>query len=428
MTAIFDIGKTNKKVLVFDDALRVIFEKNEKLKEAIDDDGFPCEDVEVLTSWVRQSLEEVIETNKFEINKLNFSAYGASFVHLDRSGKPVTPLYNYLKPFPDDLREQFYDDYGPPELIAQQTASPTLGFLNSGMQLYWLKHAKPELFKRIAVSLHLPQYLSTVFTGYYFSDITSIGCHTQLWDFEKHQYHAWVTAEKLESLLPPTLPSKKRLPVQLGGRTIECGIGLHDSSAALIPYQKRFSEPFVLLSTGTWSIALNPFNHEVLTPAELAQDCLCYLSYEGTPVKASRLFLGHEHEEAVEELAIHFHLPEASFSQMKFNPELMKKADPSPGRSTAYATAAEAYHALQLQLVNKQIHALNLVLTPDVRQLFVDGGFSQNDVFMNILAARLPGLDVYGASVPHASAGGAALVVEPALVERLEGQFVMKRY
>jgi len=428
MIAIYDIGKTNKKLIVFDEALRVVYEQAGQLNEVTDDDGFPCEDVHALTNWVRQSFQGLIRSNKFDIKKLNFAAYGASFVHLDRTGEPVTPLYNYLKPFPEDLSQQFYRQYGPPELIAQQTASPTLGFLNSGMQLYWLKHAKPELFKHIAVSLHLPQYLSAVFTGYYFSDITSIGCHTQLWDFSKGRCHAWVTAEKLDGLLPTTLSSQKLLPIQVEGHSIECGIGLHDSSAALIPYQRRFTEPFVLLSTGTWSIALNPFNHDALTPAELAQDCLCYLSFEGTPVKASRLFLGREHEDAVKELALQYNQSEASFAQMAFNPEFLKNASPSEDTLTRPATASEAYHAVVLNLVNKQIQALSLVLTPTVTQLFVDGGFSQNNVFMNILAARLPGLRVYGASMPHASAVGAALVVAPELAGRLDEQFVLKRY
>jgi len=244
----------------------------------------------------------------------------------------------------------------------------------------------------------------------------------------KGRCHAWVTAEKLDGLLPTTLSSQKLLPIQVEGHDIACGIGLHDSSAALIPYQNRFSEPFVLLSTGTWSIALNPFNHDALTPAELTQDCLCYLSFEGTPVKASRLFLGREHADAVKELALYYNQSEASFAQMAFNPACLKSIDPSPGEITRHATAAEAYHALVMHLVNKQVQALNLVLTPTVTQLFVDGGFSQNNVFMNVLASRLPGLRVYGASMPHASALGAALVVAPELAGRLDEQFVLKRY
>ena len=58
------------------------------------------------------------------------------------------------------------------------------------------------------------------------------------------------------------------------------GIGLHDSSAALIPYLMNFKEPFVLISTGTWCISLNPFNEAPLTKEELKSDCLSYMSYD----------------------------------------------------------------------------------------------------------------------------------------------------
>lgn len=419
MTAIFDIGKTNKKLVVFDDELNVVYEKTTQLSDAADEDDFPCEDVEALTTWMRESFRELLRSHPFNITKLNFSGYGASFVHLDRFGKAVTPLYNYLKPFPAAFSRQFYSQYGSPERIAQETASPTLGHLNSGMQLYWLKYAKPDLFRRIAVSLHLPQYLSAAFTGYYFSDITSVGSHTQLWDFAKGQYHAWVTAEKLDNLLPSIVSANEHVHIQVEGHDIECGIGLHDSSAALIPYQKHFTEPFVLVSTGTWSIALNPFNHDGLTAADLRQDCLCYLSYEGNPVKASRLFLGHEHEEGVKQLAIQYHQPENYFAEMEFNPGYLER--PVSG-------AAEAYHAFVQQLVNKQVQALNLVLTPAVHRVFVDGGFSRNKVFMSLLALQLPKLKVYAAAIPQASALGAALVVSPELAMKLDKHFVLNEY
>lgn len=87
---------------------------------------------------------------------------------------------------------------------------------------------------------------------------------------------------------------------------IPVGVGLHDSSAALVPYLITFKEPFVLLSTGTWCITLNPFNHSILTDYELHNDCLCYISFMGNPVKASRLFAGNEHEQQVKRLASHF--------------------------------------------------------------------------------------------------------------------------
>ncbi len=46
-----------------------------------------------------------------------------------------------------------------------------------------------------------------------------------------------------------------------------------------------------------------------------------------------------------------------------------------------------------------------------VKRIFVDGGFSKNSVFMHLLAAAVPGMEVYAASMAQASAIGAALVI-----------------
>jgi sugar (pentulose or hexulose) kinase len=62
---------------------------------------------------------------------------------------------------------------------------------------------------------------------------------------------------------------------------------------------------------------------------------------------------------------------------------------------------------------------LGLVLNPAVNRIFVDGGFSQNDVFMNLFAQRYPQFKIFGASVPQASALGAALAITPAIPPNL---------
>src|SRR6185436_14045294 len=105
---------------------------------------------------------------------------------------------------------------------------------------------------------------------------------------------------------------------------VAVGAGLHDSSAALIPYLTSFNEPFILVSTGTWCISLNPFNYSMLSDYELDQDCLCYLSYEGKPVKASRLFAGYEHEQQVKRLAIFFNKPVDHYTTVDCDVNLLK--------------------------------------------------------------------------------------------------------
>ena len=178
--AIIDVGKTNKKLFLFDEHYKIVYERSARFIETTDEDGDPCENLESLRLSVFDSLHDVFKRKEFEVKAINFSTYGASFVYIDEDGKPVAPLYNYLKPYPEELKKQFYDTYGGEEVFSYKTASPVLGSLNSGMQLYRIKYEKPELFKRIKYALHLPQYMSYLFRGNVYADITSIGCHTNM--------------------------------------------------------------------------------------------------------------------------------------------------------------------------------------------------------------------------------------------------------
>ncbi|WP_338869268.1 FGGY family carbohydrate kinase [Spirosoma sp. SC4-14] len=432
--AIFDVGKTNKKLFLFNEQYAIVWEKTAQFPETVDDDGDPCEELNRLTDWVQLSLDEALAIPDFSVKAINFSGYGASFVHLDADRKPVGYLYNYLKPFPDEIRRQFYDTYGTVSDLSVQTASPALDSLNSGLMLYRIKYDKPALFGRIAYSLHLPQYLSFLVTRQCFSDITSIGCHTLLWDFQKNQYHHWVKAEGIDQILAPLFPSDAVLDVQIQNKSYAVGVGFHDSSAALIPYLASFQEPFILISTGTWSISMNPFNASPLTPEELQYDCLCFLQFKGKPVKASRLFAGYEHEQQTKRLAEHFNKPVDYYKTVSYDPATihsLRTRRPDSGSNFEqvknppmqeslfghrnldhFQTYEEAYHQLILDVVAQQLISTDLVLeNSPVKRLFVDGGFSKNPIYMSLLAAAFPQSEVYAASVAQASALGAALAI-----------------
>lgn len=413
--AVFDIGKTNKKLFLIDEQYRIVAEHSENFASVKDEDGEECEDLGVMTEWVRDSLAKVMASGEgeFKVRAVNFSAYGASLVYIGADGTPVAPLYNYLKAYPQALRRNFYATYGGEVVLSRLTASPVLGSLNSGMQLYRIKYERPELFGRIRCSLHLPQYLSYLATGRAVSEMTSIGCHTNLWNFAKQDYHEWVYREGLIEKLAPIVPSSTVL--ERDG--VFFGVGLHDSSAAMIPYLQNFREPWVLISTGTWCITMNPFNDSPLTAAELEQDCLCYLSYTGRPVKASRLFAGYEHEEQVRRLADHFHRSPAVAADVRFDRDCVATLREG-GRfqdPTKYKTFEQAYHALLMDIMDRQVRSTTLV-SPDrsVKRIFVDGGFAKNEVYMQLLANAFPGVGVFAASVPQASALGAALVIHKA--------------
>lgn len=429
--AIFDVGKTNKKLLLFDELYNVVFETSAQLEETSDEDGFACEDIHALSGWIKSAFETVTKDERFAVKAVNFSGYGASFIYIDKNGNIAAPLYNYLKPYNSQLQKEFYKKYGGESAFAKQTASPVLGNLNSGMQLYRLKYEKPELFNNIAFALHLPQYLSYILTGKTATDITSIGCHTNLWNFQSNTYHNWLSQENIGKKLAEIKPCKETFPFTFNGKQYIAGIGLHDSSAALIPYLASVNEPFVLLSTGTWSISLNPFNHTQLSDYELHHDCLCYLTYEDKPVKASRLFAGYEHEQQTKRLATHFNKDLNYYKTVVFDKIIFKILQPLNKRQdkadekvmiqqsifasrdlNVFSSYEIAYHQLIADIMQQQVRSTKLVLNAtNVKNIFVDGGFSRNKIFMCLLAKAFPSIKVYAASVAQASALGAALAI-----------------
>jgi L-fuculokinase len=413
--AIFDIGKTNKKIFLFDAQYRIVWEKSAQFSEIMDEDGDPCEDIDALTAWLHTSFQEAWGVENYQIVAVNAAAYGASFVYLDRESKVIAPLYNYLKPFPDDLKQRFYSEYGNEADFARATASPILGNLNSGLQIYRLKYQQKALFDRVRYAVHLPQYVTSIFSAKCFTEITSIGCHTALWDFDRNNYHDWVEKEGILSKFPEFINGFRPSRALVGNYKIDIGSGLHDSSSALIPYLAYFDLPFLLISTGTWCIAMNPFNKNALTADELQQDCLCYLTHKGEQVKASRAFLGFEHEQGVKKIAWTYHLKEDFFKEISFDKTTIAalKSGKNPTNST------EAYHQFLLQLIEKQLKSIHLVLqnTP-IERIFVDGGFSKNEIYMQLLAHAFPTIQVYAASVAQATALGAAMAIHSFWNER----------
>lgn len=74
-TAIFDIGKTNKKFSIFDEHLNEIYREVETLPLIEDEDGYPTEDLTLLTDWMKGVLRKAMKSKKFDISRLNFSTY-----------------------------------------------------------------------------------------------------------------------------------------------------------------------------------------------------------------------------------------------------------------------------------------------------------------------------------------------------------------
>ncbi|WP_423127740.1 FGGY-family carbohydrate kinase [Gaoshiqia sp. Z1-71] len=430
--AVFDIGKTNKKLLLFDENLQMVFQQEQKFPVITDDDGFECDDIDLITCWMKDELSRLAVSGEYNLVAVNFSTYGASLMFLDEQGNRLTPVYNYLKPVAGQIANSLFDAYGGQDEFCRKTASPALGLLlNSGIQILWLKQEKQEIFSNVKSILHFPQYLSYSLCKQIVAEPTSIGCHTFLWDFDQMNYHRWLSDKGIS--LPQPVTNNVVFQAKLVEKSVLTGTGMHDSSASLVPYLKGSREKFILVSTGTWCISMNPFNSEPLTAEQLKQDCLCYLSPEMQQVKSSRLFMGHFHEVWAEKLAEHFQVETGRFKTVIFSEELVNAAIQKnhgeavffPGgkesfeeglksvRLAAFNSYEEAYTKLVIELTNLCIQAIKLVIprNDETKNIYISGGFARNELFIRLLAKHFTGKKVYTSEVDNASALGAALVI-----------------
>jgi len=442
VTAVFDIGKTNKKFFLFNEDYKEVYREYSAFEEIVDEDGYPTEDLAALQKWLKTLFHRILKNEQFNIKAINFSTYGASFVHLDENGDVITPLYNYTKEVDKELMDDFYKKYGPELELTRKTGSPRSGLLNSGMQLYWIKHTKPEIFKKIRYSLHLPQYLSYVFTGIPLSEYTSIGCHTSLWNYEEKDYHDWVYKEEIHKILPPIVSTETSINMNYNGTRIKIGVGIHDSSSALLPYVRSVKKPFVLVSTGTWSISLNPFANKPLTEKETANGCINYMRINGKPVKSSRLFLGNEYKVQVQEMSSRFNVDADYHKSVKFDHSIYTQimegfenafrwksfsTDDMPEKTAyTYDKFEYAYHHLMVELVQLQVAGIKKIAdTAKIDRLYVDGGFSDNDLYVKLLSHYLRGMKLRTTKASLGSALGAAIAISDS---ELNSKFLKKNY
>ena len=144
---------------------------------------------------------------------------------------------------PDRLRPA-YDALRPP---FAETGAPGLPIgLNLGAQLYWQQQRFLAAFARAAaIVVMYPQYWSFRLSGVRASEITSLGCHTDLWAPMQRDFSTMVDRLEMAPAVPaasvapamPSVRSRPELPPRTGLRAetpVYCGI--HDSNASLLPH------------------------------------------------------------------------------------------------------------------------------------------------------------------------------------------------
>ncbi|PQB08905.1 hypothetical protein BST83_00645 [Polaribacter filamentus] len=432
--AVFDIGKTNKKIFLFNKDFEVVYTNSIRFEEVLDDDNYPCDDIESIEAWIKNEIKTIQKNNEFTIKAINFSTHGATLVYLDKEGNRITPLYNYLKPLYFDFTP-FYNAHGGIEEFSRKTASPAYGMLNAGLQMYWLKNKKSHFWKSVAFILHYPQYLSYLFTNKVTADFTSIGAHTATWDFDTMNYHSWLAEENIS--LPEPSNGKEAIIANVNGEAIAIGSGLHDSSSSIIPLLKiNHGNEFILLSTGTWIICMNPFSRETLTSYQLKNDVLCFMTPDKKQIKSSMQFLGRIHEVNAIALSKYFGVEKNHYLELKLNKkncsDILSKSESiflSNTNAEGFKGNLEkldnfksyelAYYQLIFEITERVHQGMHCILDSknNLKNVYISGGFNKNVIFIEYLRQMMPKQNIQFPEGKNASALGAALLMKDYLKE-----------
>ena len=293
--AVIDIGKTNAKLALVDLDSLIELAVRTTPNRVLPGPPWPHFDADALWAFLLAGLRDLHAAHR--IDAIAVTTHGAAAALIAADGSLAAPILDYEHPGPDDTAAE-YDALRPP---FTETGSPRLLMgLNLGAQLHWQSLADPGLAARTAHVLPLPQYWAFRLTGVPAADVTSLGCHTDLWNPTARTFSTLRDRLSLADGIPvPRLPGDMLGPVLpavaaatgLGpGTPVTCGI--HDSNASLLPHLLSRKPPFAVVSTGTWVICMVIGGRPVtLDPA---RDTLVNVNALGDPVPSARFMGGRE--------------------------------------------------------------------------------------------------------------------------------------
>jgi sugar (pentulose or hexulose) kinase len=275
----------------------------------------------------------------------------------------------------------------------------------------------PDLFRQADAILNYPQFWNWLFTGAKASEISSIGCHSHLWNPRDDTFSSLVERRKWRPKLPPFRRAGEIVGDALfGGQSIPIHNGVHDSNAALYYYRSLGYSDITLISTGTWVIVFNqacPL--EALDPA---RDMLANVTVDRSPIATARFMGGREYEAiaagsqaAATPATLQQVIDRGQFALPSFapgGPYPSRKGmlrGPIPSGAEERAAIATLYVALMTDVVLDQLRSTN--------QIVVDGGLARNQALLGTLAALRPEQSIsHNIAAEGTAMGAAALALE----------------
>ncbi len=453
--AVIDVGKTNKKILIYNQQLKIVDEKTVRIPELeIGDVLF--DDIEKLKTWILETFSSF--SARYNIKVISTSAHGATYVMTDEMANSVVPQVAYNTDPGDDLHKEFYDLCGDPIELQKSTATPNFNLLiNPAKGIYFSQSRFPDEFSRTKHILLYPQFFGFWLTGNICADPTYVGNHSYLWDFKNKDWSDVVDKLNIRHLLPEsfknpwdsigTIKSEFAEKTGLSKDTIVTA-GIHDSNASFLPYIISMNEPFLLNSTGTWCVIMNEKEEVKFEEDELGKVVLYNMSAFWKPIKTA-IFLGGAEFEYYSELVKKIHsrsdfpvfnesifqkilnenskfiLPSVTMGIGQFpdskprvieNGKVFTLEDIESGKSVPefFNNYEEALAVLNLSLAIQTKVSFDRADITKGLKVFTEGGFSKNDSYNTLMTSFYPDSEFFLTDLKEASAFGAAITAKAA--------------
>lgn len=292
---VLDIGKTNVKLMGLDATDGTETWSRTCPNSPRLDGPYPHADVEAIEAFLIDGLADVAAAAGGALAGIATTTHGASGALLvgDRLALPVLDYEH------EDL-EDTAEEYEALRPSFAETASPRLpAGLNLGAQLFWQQRRFVERFAVATSFVTYPQFWAFRLCGVEATEVTSLGCHTDLWAPGRSAFSSLVARAGWEPLMAPVRRAgdvlgtlKPDLSRRLGLTTsppVYCGI--QDSNASALPFLAD-GPPRSIVSSGTWAIHFALGGS--LSRLDDARDTCANVDLHGRPVLTARFMGGRE--------------------------------------------------------------------------------------------------------------------------------------
>jgi sugar (pentulose or hexulose) kinase len=428
------MGKTLSKLTLWD-GVRLV-ERRTRPNARCDAGNYAALDAAGIEAWLIETLADFALIGRVEA--IVPVAHGAAAAVL-REGRLAAPPVDYEH----DIARDWRTVYDAQRDSFAFTGSPGLpGGLNLGAQFDLLDRVRPDLLTPGATIVTWPQYWGWVLSGVAAVELTSLGCHSDLYRPVERGVSALAQRRGWADLLAPLRGAGDVLgPIRpdLATRTglpadVRVHVGLHDSNAALLAargFPEIAGHESTVLSTGTWFVAMRSPPHGAvpdIAALDPARDCLVNIDVAGTPVPSARLMGGREIELLggldprrvdirSDQPRLVAAVPDLVATGVMALPTLTPGVGPFPAGEHRWVAAPDDPYArraaacLYAALVTEV--ALEQIGTRE--RLLIEGRFAEAEVFVRALATLRPDLRVYVSNAHNDVSLGALRLLDPGI-------------